>query len=168
MAREAHRGLQLIGALKLLKALVLFIVGVGLISILHRNAAEVVRQLVGFFRLDVHTRLIDELLAKLAGIDHRTIRRLGVGTVLYACVFAIEGLGLLYGKAWAEYLTAAVTLSFLPVEGYELLEHPSAMKVLVTLINLAIVVYLARQIRTSSQSHNRAHNRAVTNGNTPR
>lgn len=147
MARATHRGLLLIGALKLLKSLVLFIVGLGLLSLLHRNAAEVVGHVVGFFRLDVHARLIDELLAKLGGIDHRTMRRMGIGTLLYAIVFAVEGVGLLLGKTWAEYMTTGVTVSFLPIEAYELIEHPSVTKALLMLINLAVVVYLVRQIR---------------------
>jgi len=139
--------LLLIGALKLVKALGLFIVGLGLLSLLHRNAAEVVGHVVGFFRLDVHARLIDELLAKIAGIDHRTMRRLGVGTLLYASVFAVEGVGLLLEKTWAEYLTTGVTVSFLPLEVYELVEHPSVTKGLLVLVNLAVVVYLVLQIR---------------------
>jgi len=147
MARATHRGLLLIGALKLVKSLVLFIIGLGLLSLLHRNAAEVVGHVVGFFRLDVHARLIDELLAKLAGIDHRTMRRMGIGTLLYAIVFAVEGVGLLLGKTWAEYLTTGVTVSFLPIEAYELVEHPSVTKALLMLINLAVVVYLVLQIR---------------------
>jgi len=147
MARDTHRGLLLIGALKLVKALGLFIVGFGLLSLLHRNAAEVVGHVVGFFRLDVHARLIDELLSKIAGIDHRTMRRLGVGTLLYAIVFAVEGVGLLLGKTWAEYMTTGVTVSFLPIEVYELVEHPSVTKALLVLINVAVVLYLVRQIR---------------------
>jgi uncharacterized membrane protein (DUF2068 family) len=147
MVRKTQRGLLLIGALKLLKALGLFMVGVGLLSLLHRDAAEVARHLVGFFRLDAHARLIDELLAKIAGIDHRTMRRLGVGTLLYASVFAVEGTGLLLAKTWAEYMTAGVTTSFLPIEVYELIEHPSMTKALVTLINVAVVFYLVIEIR---------------------
>ena len=147
MASETQRGLQLIGALKLLKALSLFAVGVGLLSFLHRDAVHALRHWIEFFRLDVHTRLIEDLLAKVAGIKPRTMRRLGIGTLGYAAVFAVEGIGLLRGKTWAEYMTAAVTLSFLPIELYELIVHPSAMKVLLTLINLAVVIYLVFEIR---------------------
>jgi len=105
------------------------------------------RHWIEFFRLDVHTRLIEDLLAKVAGINARTMRRLGIGTLGYAAVFAVEGIGLLRGKTWAEYMTAAVTISFLPIELYELIVHPSAMKLLLTLINLAVVIYLVFEIR---------------------
>jgi len=146
-AKPARSGLLLIGALKLLKSLALFVVSVGMLSLLHRDAAEAVRQWVEFFRLDVHARLIERLLAKVAGIDHQTMRRLSVGTLLYATVFAIEGVGLLMAKTWAEYLTTGVTISFLPIELYEFVEHPSATKAIVTLINVAVVAYLVREIR---------------------
>jgi len=147
MARETPRGLLLIGALKLLKGLALLLLGVGLLSMLHRDAAAVVRHWLQFFRLDVHARLLEAMLAKIAGINHQTMRRLGVGTLVYSAVFGIEGVGLLLGKAWAEYMTIAVTVSFLPIEAYELMAHPSAMKALVTLINVAVVIYLMFEIR---------------------
>jgi uncharacterized membrane protein (DUF2068 family) len=147
MAGETPRGLLLIGALKLLKALALLLLGVGLLSMLHRNPTEVVRHFLEFFRFDVHARLLEALLTKVAGINHQTMRRLGVGTLVYAAVFGIEGVGLLLGKAWAEYMTAAVTMSFLPIEAYEFIAHPSAMKALVTLINIAVVIYLLFEIR---------------------
>ncbi|HEY3252934.1 MAG TPA: DUF2127 domain-containing protein [Polyangiaceae bacterium] len=144
---ETPRGLLLIGVLKLLKGLALLLLGVGLLSLLHRDAANAVRHWIEFFRLDTHARLIEELLAKVAGINHQTMRRLGVGTLLYAAVFGVEGVGLVLGKGWAEYMTTGVTVSFLPIEVYELVVHPSGMKALVTLINIAVVIYLVLEIR---------------------
>jgi len=75
------------------------------------------------------------------------LHRLGVGTLLYAAVFATEGVGLLLAKPWAEYMTTIVTVSFLPIEAYELLKHPSVVKGLVVLINLTVVIYLVLEIR---------------------
>jgi uncharacterized membrane protein (DUF2068 family) len=162
MVSERHRGLLLIGALKLLKALGLFMVGVGLLSLLHRDAAAVVRHWVGLFRLDVHAHLIERLLAKVGGVNPRTMRRLGIGTLLYATVFAVEGVGLLLERTWAEYMTITVTISFLPIEVYELTAHPSAVKALVTLINVAVVIYLAFEIRRRRTiGHLRAESRAA-------
>ncbi|MEI9939524.1 MAG: DUF2127 domain-containing protein [Pseudomonadota bacterium] len=165
MASETRRGLLLIGALKLLKGLALLVLGVGLLSLLHRDAAEAVRQAIEFARFDTHARLVEELLAKVAGISHKTMRRLGVGTLIYAAVFGIEGLGLLLGKVWAEYMTAGVTISFLPIEAYELIAHPSATKALVTLVNVAVVVYLVLEIRRRrANEHLRAETGTAASG----
>ena len=147
MASERRRGLEVIGVLKLLKSLALLVAGVGLLSLIHRDAAETLRGWIDLLRLDAHAHLIEKLIARVAGISRHTMRDLGVGTLLYAVVFGIEGVGLLLAKTWAEYLTTLVTVSFLPVEGYELIKHPSLVKGLVILVNAAIVLYLVLEIR---------------------
>jgi uncharacterized membrane protein (DUF2068 family) len=157
---ERRRGLMVIGVLKLLKSVALFVAGVGLLSLLHRDVAETVRTWIDFLRLDAHAHLIEHLIAKVSGISHHTMRNLGVGTLLYAVVFGIEGVGLLLEKAWAEYLTTLVTVSFLPIEGYELITHPSLVKGLVILINAAIVVYLVIEIRRRRHSDASKHEQA--------
>jgi uncharacterized membrane protein (DUF2068 family) len=147
MASRSRRGLMLIGVLKLLKGLALLIAGIGVLSLLHRDAAETVRHWIEAIRIDPHDRLIDHLLEKIAGVDHRTLRRLGVGTLLYSGVFCTEGIGLLMAQHWAEYMTTGVTASFLPLEVWELFAHPSVVKTIVVLLNVAVVVYLVLEIK---------------------
>ena len=157
MSNESRRGLMLIGVMKLLKGIGLLVLGVGVLSLLHRDAEVTVRGWVEFLRVDSHGRLIDHLLEKVAGISPRTLRRLGVGTLLYAAVFSTEGVGLLLAKPWAEYMTTGVTVSFLPIEAYEFFKHPSLVKAVVTLINVAVVVYLVPEIRRR-RAQEREHN----------
>ena len=147
MASEKRGGLVLIGAMKLLKAVGLLALGVGVLSLQYRDPAETVRHWIEFLRVDAHAHFVELLLVKVAGIDHHTIRRLGLGTLVYAAVFGTEGVGLLLGKTWAEYMTTGVTISFLPIEAYEMIMHPSVVKGLVTAANIAIVVYLVFEIR---------------------
>jgi len=45
-------------------------------------------------------------------------------------------------KTWAEYFTIIVTGSFLPVEVYLMTQHLTAVRVVVTLVNIGIVWYL--------------------------
>ena len=142
--------------MKLLKGVSLLVAGVGVLSLLHRDAAETIRHWIEYIRIDPHDRWIDHLLERIAGVSHRTLRRLGVGTLIYAAVFCTEGLGLLFGKHWAEYMTAGVTTSFLPLEAYELIVHPSIVKAVVILINIAVVVYLVLEIRTEHAFRKRA------------
>jgi uncharacterized membrane protein (DUF2068 family) len=147
MASETRGGLVLIGVMKLLKGFGLLLVGASVLTLLHRDAAETIRHCIEFMRVDSHAPLVEHLLAKVAGVSPPTLRRLGVGTLLYAVVFGTEGVGLVLGMAWAEYMTTGVTVSFLPIEGYEMLEHPSRVKALVLLINVGVVLYLLLEIR---------------------
>ena len=45
-------------------------------------------------------------------------------TFAYSALFLVEGTGLFFEKRWAEYLTIVATVSFIPVEIYELLKLP--------------------------------------------
>ncbi len=147
MHQESRRGLMLIGVMKLLKGVGLLVLGVGVLSLLHRDAEETIRHWAEFLRVDTHARLVDHVLEKVGGISPRTMRRLGIGTLLYAAVFGTEGVGLLLAKPWAEYMTTGVTTSFLPLEVYEFCVHPSVVKAIVILINVAVVIYLLLEIR---------------------
>jgi uncharacterized membrane protein (DUF2068 family) len=44
-------------------------------------------------------------------------------------------------------MTLVVTISFLPLEVYELVVHRSALKAVVVLVNVAVVWYLWRLVR---------------------
>lgn len=142
------RGLKLIAAFKLLKALGLIAVGVGALRLLHKNVAAVAEHWINVFRGDPHNHYIDLLLAKLAILDDRRLKELSVGTFVYAAIFLVEGVGLALAKRSAEYFTIITTSSLLPIEIYELVRRVSAGRILVLLINLAIVVYLVFELRS--------------------
>ncbi|HEY7829728.1 MAG TPA: DUF2127 domain-containing protein [Solirubrobacteraceae bacterium] len=67
---------------------------------------------------------------------------LGAVLLAYGAIEGIEAVGLWYQQRWAEYLTFLVTTSLLPLEVYEIANHPTPFKILALLINLAVVVYL--------------------------
>jgi uncharacterized membrane protein (DUF2068 family) len=67
--------------------------------------------------------------------------------MVYAGLFLTEGIGLWLEKRWAEWLTVIITSSLVPIEIYEIYRHPTAIKIAVLLINIAIVAYLLYRIR---------------------
>jgi uncharacterized membrane protein (DUF2068 family) len=68
--------------------------------------------------------------------------KVGVGSLVYALLFLVEGYGLLRRRVWAEYLTIVITTSFIPLEVYELTHGKSTSKLIVLIANIAVVVYL--------------------------
>jgi uncharacterized membrane protein (DUF2068 family) len=67
---------------------------------------------------------------------------IGVGAVLYGALEALEGVGLLLRRRWAEYLVLIATAVFLPIEIDEIIRRPTVFKVGALLINLLIIGYL--------------------------
>ena len=146
--KTAHgRGLRVIAAFKLLKALALIAVGVGALRLLHKDVAAIAEHWINMFQVDPHNHFIDLLLTKLANVDDRRLKELSLGTFVYAGIFLVEGVGLALKKRWAEYFTIITTSSLLPIEIYELMRRVSVGRSLALAINLGVVAYLIFELR---------------------
>jgi uncharacterized membrane protein (DUF2068 family) len=139
--------LRLIALFKLVKAALLIAVGVGALNLLHKDVAGAVEQWVELLRLDPNNHYIDIALEKASNLTPDKIKQLGLGSMIYAGLFLTEGIGLGLEKRWAEWLTVIITSSLIPIEIYEIYRHPTAIKIAVLLINIAIVAYLLYRIR---------------------
>ncbi|MGE5183863.1 MAG: DUF2127 domain-containing protein [Acidobacteriota bacterium] len=141
--RQHDPMLRLIGAFKLVKALLLVAVALSLLDAGWRHELRVVARAVG---VDPDHHLAD-VIARLRDLDHAHRLEIGIALCVYAAMFACEGIGLVLRKLWAEYLTIVITTSFVPFEIYELVEKKSALKALVIAINVAGVIYLLWRLR---------------------
>jgi uncharacterized membrane protein (DUF2068 family) len=146
--KKHGRGLLLIAAFKVLKGLLLMAVGFGALHFLHRDLALEIAHWVDLLRIDPHSHYLHWILGKVANLDEKKMRELSVGTFFYSALFLCEGVGLALRKRWAEYLTIISTASLMPIEILEIHKSPSAAKVVLLLINLAVVVYLVRELRS--------------------
>jgi uncharacterized membrane protein (DUF2068 family) len=141
------RLLQLIALFKLVKAALLIVVGVGALKLLHKDVASAVEHWVELLRLDPKNHYIDIALEKVSNLTPDKIKQLGLGSMIYAGLFLTEGIGLWLEQRWAEWLTVIITSSLIPIEIYEISRHPTAIRIVVLLINIAIVAYLLYRIR---------------------
>ena len=144
--------IRLIAAFKLLKAILLIAVGVGALKLLHQDTWSTLERWAAMLGFDPGNQYVDSALQKLANLPPNKIKGLGVGSLVYAGLFLIEGIGLWMVRRWAEWFTVIVTSSLIPVEIYEIHRHPSPLKILVLIINLAVVGYLAYRIRNRRPS----------------
>ena len=128
----------------------LIALGVGVFRLLHKDVRGIVEHWVEALRLDPGNRFVDAVLAKASNLRPEQIKQLGLGSFLYAVLFLAEGTGLWLEKRWGEWLTVIITGSLVPVEIYEIYRHPSAVKVAVLAINVAIVGYLIYRIRSKA------------------
>jgi uncharacterized membrane protein (DUF2068 family) len=133
---------RLIAIFKLLKALFLIAVGIAALKLVHTDVASVLEKLVAMFGLGPGSRYVGRTLLEAAALTPTKIKDIAVGSFIYAGLFLTEGIGLWLLKRWAAWFTVIITSSLVPVEVYELYRHPTAVKVLVLIINVAVVAYL--------------------------
>ena len=139
--------LFLIGLFKLVKALLLIAIGIGAVRFLHKDLSTSVLHWAQVLRVDTDNRYIHGFLVRIFRVTPKQLKELSVGTFIYAGLFLTEGMGLLLRKHWAEYFTIITTAGLIPLEVYEIHRHLTAIKIVVLLINAAIVIYLIARVR---------------------
>ncbi len=147
MKSSDDRLLRLIAVFKFLKAALLVALGVGLFKLLHKDVGNVLQHWCEAMRLDPGSHFVNLALEKAAHVSPEQVKKLGLGSFLYAGLFLAEGTGLWLRKRWGEWLTVIITSSLVPVEIYEIYRHFSPVKVGVLVVNVAIVIYLIYHMR---------------------
>src|ERR1700688_1325695 len=140
--------IRLIAIFKLLKAITLIAIGVGALKLLHRDVFSTLEHWVAVSGIDPGNRWVERGIEKASNLSHAKVKGLGIVSFIYAGLFLTEGIGLWLMKRWAEWFTIIITSSLIPVEIYELYRHPTAVKILVLAINVAVVLYLLYRIQT--------------------
>src|SRR6476620_3240814 len=129
-----------IGIFKLVKSALLFVLGVGLVNSRGQDLGQVASHWINTFWLG--RPLVDRVISKLASFDEKTWEEVAAASFIYSALLLIEGIGLCRKKRWAEFLTVGITASLLPFEFYELFRRVTVSVVVITVLNLAILVYL--------------------------
>jgi uncharacterized membrane protein (DUF2068 family) len=139
-----NRLLLLIAIYKFLHALFFIGIGIGAHRLLHKDIADQVDLFARHLRFNPESRLVNFLLEKASLINDPVLRRIGFFAYCYAAVTLVEGVGLYLEKAWGEFLTLAITASFLPWELFEIFRHITWIRVGLFAINILVFVYLLK------------------------
>src|SRR6266852_93710 len=128
MTKQHHTGMVLIAGLKVLKALLLLIVGLGLLKLVHADIATLFARLLEALHLNADSRILHSLVLKVDALQPHSVLMMSLVSMAYAALLLTEGVGL-----WFE-------LS-------EVIERITAVRVGVLLLNLVIVLYLLYQLK---------------------
>ena len=146
-SRPRHAGLKIIGVLKLISGATALLVGVGVFRFLGHDPGPHVERIITHLGLDPNNHIIHEAISRITGIDRSHLRALEIGTFFYAVLHTVEGIGLILGYDWAEYLVIVATGSLIPFELYEIARKFTLIRVALFVVNVAIVIYLILTLR---------------------
>lgn len=144
---EPGKALRWIAGFKVLKGVLLFIVGIAAIALIKRDVGDLAERLVEFLHFDADNRYIHAGLMKLDLVTPKQLKLLSVGTFFYSALLLTEGVGLWLKKHWAEWLTTIASGLFIPVEIYEIFKHVTISRCFIFVVNVAIVTYLIRELK---------------------
>lgn len=144
---EVTTAIRLIIVERFLKAVVLVVGGIILLGLSSKtDMHHLVDQVQDQLNLDSGRswwrHLVVQVLDRFGRASRLQADAVAIGAILYGCLEAFEGFGLLLRRRWAEYLVLIATAAFLPLEIGELIHKPTVFKAGALLVNLLIVGYL--------------------------
>lgn len=131
-----------IGVFKLVQATAFTLLGIGALRLLHKDVLALAERLIMALRFNPEGHFVTLALGWIALLDPHRLKLISAAIFLVAALDAIEGTGLVLEKAWAEFVTLVLTACFLPWEVMAMFRHPSWIRIGLTVINLAVVLYL--------------------------
>jgi uncharacterized membrane protein (DUF2068 family) len=143
--------LRTIALYKFLKVLLLLALAYGEVRL---SDASLIAKLVTWASarpLGLEHKVVTWLLEWFSGLSASRVHALRMVTLIYAAVFAIEGIGLWMRQRWAEWLTTIITASLIPLELWELFDRPNVGKAAVVIANVAIVIILIWHVRSKGK-----------------
>lgn len=129
---------------RLLKGALLFVLAVGLASLIHKDLGAVLLRIATAANLDVDSRYVAWLIHEVAQIKPRQMLGVSVAAFAYSALCFVEAAGLHLRRRWAEYLTALATTLFIPFEVFEIYRRPTPFRIATLVLNAAIVAYLVK------------------------
>ncbi len=148
MTTHSHQtGLAVIAVFKVVKGLLLLLVGLGLLQLMHAEIATLFSLLIEALHLNADSRIMHALVLNVDALQPHTVLMAGLVSLGYAGLLLLEGIGLWLERSWAAYLTVISTSLLLPFELYEVIDRVSMLRVGVLMLNLVIVFYLVLQLK---------------------
>lgn len=127
---------------KLAKALLLFLLALGVWELSDRNLPALFRQVLLFLHLDPEKQFFVDLGLRLGQLTEQKLQWMAAGTGVYGLFSLAEGVGLWQRARWAGWMAIGESSFFIPIEVYELLHRFSLTVAVVLVINVGIVWYL--------------------------
>ena len=101
MTKQHHTGMVLIAGFKVVKGLLLLLVGLGFLRLVHAETATLFSKLLEALHLNAESHILHALVLQVDALRPESILTLGAMSMLYAGLLLTEGLGLWFERSWA-------------------------------------------------------------------
>ena len=140
---HAHPGLHLIAMFEAVKGLLALLAASGLEILGPVPLQRWLHELINRFQLDPHHGAIDWLSRTINPGSVHLAAAIGLG---YAILRFVEAWGLWRVRTWASWLALISAAVYLPLDTFALIQHPGWLAVTVLVVNLVVVLALARDL----------------------
>lgn len=141
-----RRALRTIASIEAVKGVVAIAVGLGLLSLVHRDLHHMAAALIGYVGLDPGASYPAMFLHDVDVLHDTRLRTILLAAGGYAAVRFAEAFGLWNARHWGEWLGALSGAIYVPFEIQHWIHRPSAVATTVIVVNMVVVAFLFWQL----------------------
>jgi uncharacterized membrane protein (DUF2068 family) len=139
---EHIKGVRTVATIELAKGVVVVLAGLGLLSMRHRNIWGVAESFLEFFHVNPYHHYVGVFIDLVSRISDVRLWKIALVAGVYAILRFVEAFGLWYALPWAEWMAAITGGIYIPFEAADLIRRVTWLRLLVLVINSAIVLYM--------------------------
>jgi uncharacterized membrane protein (DUF2068 family) len=140
----AHiKGVRTVATVEFTKGIVVFLAGLGVFSMRHKDIWGVTESFLEFFHVNPHHHYVGVFIDLVYRVSDVRLWKIAVVASVYVILRFIEAYGLWYVRPWAEWLAIASGSIYIPFEVADLLRRPDLIRLSIIAINVGIVLYMA-------------------------
>ena len=147
-----HSGNRVVAFFEAMKGAIVLLAALGLISLLHRDAAHLAESLLVGLHVHPEHRIFGVIVQAASKVTDARLWTLAAAAVCYSCVRFIEAYGLWNQRIWAQWFALLSGLLYLPWELLAWIKRPSTLHAAIILINALIVLYFFLALMRSRKS----------------
>jgi uncharacterized membrane protein (DUF2068 family) len=140
--RTSAAGLRAVAVFEAAKGLGAILLAVGLLSLLHKDVEQIAENLLSHLHIAEESHLSQAFLRLADRMTDARLWAVSGGALAYAAVRLTEAYGLWHRRVWAEWFALLSGTLYLPLEIYQVSQHPSIFHYVVFVGNVAIVLYM--------------------------
>lgn len=144
---RSRRILRLIALERMVRGVLLLGATVYLLFHLNSDFGRLGERVMRAVELDPRRPFLHRIVVYLHRLHASEVKVAALFALGYGLLELVEGTGLWLDQLWAEYLTVVATSLLIPLELYELVHHPTALKAAGLVVNVLIVAYLVYLLR---------------------
>jgi len=141
-ARASRQAVRAVAFVEAFKGAVVLIAATGVLALIHEDLNALAARLVEHAHLNPASKYPHIFLDAVARVEERWLLWLAAGAAAYSVLRFIEAYGLFRDRAWAEWFAALSGGLYVPLELIELIRKPSVLRLVVLVINLAVVAIM--------------------------
>jgi len=153
------KGVRTVATWEFTKGVVVVLAGFGIFRMRHKDIWGLAESFLEFLHVNPHHHFVGVFLDAVHRVSDVRLWKIVVVASIYVILRFVEAYGLWYVRPWAEWLAIASGSIYIPFEVADLLRRPDWFRLLIIVINVAIILYMLMLRLEALKKHHaeRAH-----------